>query len=235
MSRSKAFILAGAATLVFAAGARAADYPPPSMPPLVQSAPSIVQEFTSGWYLRGDLGYRLNSVGDATPAFGAIPVGNTIDDSFMFGGGGGYKANWFRADVTLDYGSKADYTSDIYRAQIGTFTTLGNLYVDLGTWWGITPYIGAGAGMAYVTTHEFVSPGNTLLQSNNGIWNFAWAYMGGFAYRVGPNLLLDASYRRIEFGEALSPLVNGIPAQQQLTINDLAAHEFRVGIRYTLD
>ena len=81
MSRRHAFIVAAAAVLVVASGARAADYPPP-LPPIVQKAPMVVEEFVSGWYLRGDLGYRLNSVGAATPNFGAVPTGSTIDNSF---------------------------------------------------------------------------------------------------------------------------------------------------------
>ena len=171
MSRRHAFIVATAAVLVVASGARAADYPPP-LPPIVQKTPMVVEEFVSGWYLRGDLGYRLNSVGAATPNFGEAPTGSTIDNSYWFGGGGGYKSGWFRADVTLDYASKPDYTtSSIYRAQIGTFTALANMYLDLGTWSGLTPYIGGGIGGAYLSVHEFVYPGGSLLEASNSRWN----------------------------------------------------------------
>jgi len=233
MSRRHRTVFAAAAVFVVASGARAADYPPP-LPPIVEKAPFVVEEFVSGWYLRGDLGYRLNSVGAATPNFGAVPDGSTIDNSYWFGGGGGYKSGWFRADVTLDYASKPDYTTNIYRAQIGTFTALGNVYLDLGTWSGLTPYIGAGVGGAYLSVHEFVYPGGSLLEASESRWNFAWAAMGGFAYRVNHNWLVDVGYRYLDLGDAISPLTTATVPQLQLTIRDMTAHEFRIGVRYNL-
>jgi opacity protein-like surface antigen len=35
---------------------------------------------------------------------------------------------------------------------------MGNAYIDFGTWYGFTPYIGAGIGGAYVTMASYQMP-----------------------------------------------------------------------------
>src|SRR5690242_3300815 len=85
------------------------EFPPSA--PLLQSAPLLVDEFSSGWYLRGDVGYRLNSADDV---FGNGPTpsvqDNKIDNTWALGGGFGYKWEWFRTDLTVDYGFKTKFT-----------------------------------------------------------------------------------------------------------------------------
>ena len=120
-----------------------------------------------------------------------------------------------------------------YTMKIESATFLANIYLDLGTWGGFTPYVGAGAGMSWQRIHDFtsVSAAATLLESANK-WNFAWAYMGGFTFNLAPNLLFDASYRRLELGDAVGPLFNG---GDRFTAKDNGAHDFRIGLRYNLD
>src|SRR5882724_9085511 len=105
-------------------------------------APRFV-ELSSGWYARGDFAYRLNHIG-------WLDVANTISSmSYLhavgLGVGGGYKYKWFRADVTVDYGmtsgikansTLAGITQPQYSAKVDTVSTLGNVYLDLGTWAG---------------------------------------------------------------------------------------------------
>ena len=66
MSRLKIFAIAGLAVIAPLGAARAADVPM-SLPPLVQKAPVFVEEYQSGWYLRGDIGYRMNDLDGAPP------------------------------------------------------------------------------------------------------------------------------------------------------------------------
>ncbi len=40
---------------------------------------------------------------------------------------------------------------------------LANAYVDLGTWWCVTPFIGAGVGGARVTMANYTDVGQTAL------------------------------------------------------------------------
>ena len=162
MSRLKIFAIAGLAVIAPLGAARAADVPM-SLPPLVQKAPVFVEEYQSGWYLRGDLGYRMNDLDGIAAVIGIRPSGTTIDDRFAIGGGGGYKSGWFRADVTIDYAWQASCLRGHARLphEGRTVTTLANLYLDLGTWYGITPYVGAGAGVAWNRTSDYF--GNALL------------------------------------------------------------------------
>ena len=83
--------------------------------------------------------------------------------------GVGYQFNnWFRVDVTGEYRGGSHFQSlyvlnesanigtgnptqiaDFYRGDISSWVGLFNGYVDLGTWYGITPYVGAGVGLAW--------------------------------------------------------------------------------------
>lgn len=242
MSRLRMFVVVGAAASVIAAQAQAADAPPLSFPPIVEQ-PVMIQEYASGWYIRGDIGYRLNRFDGMSTFFPVSITDSSINDTAVFGGGGGYKASWFRADLTVDYSGRATYQADVaglaaanqpgLSTKIEMVTTLANLYADLGTWWGITPYIGAGAGAAYMRTVEFYDYNAAVMPlEKQSQWNFAWAAIAGMSYRIGANLLADASYRYLDLGDAVTA-VN--IAGNQLTVKDITAHEFRVGLRYNLD
>jgi len=97
----------------------------------------VVKEFLSGWYVRGDFSYRL--VG--TPALGIerqLHSFSSYDDALGYGAGVGYKANWFRADVTVD-GSRSSFVGNTPFAaptsppKVTTVTALANAYLDLGS------------------------------------------------------------------------------------------------------
>ena len=52
-----------------------------------------------------------------------------------------------------------------YNATKSEWLVLANGYVDIGTWWGITPFIGAGVGTARVTIANYTDAG---MVNNNG-------------------------------------------------------------------
>ena len=166
MRSVKSFIAAGAATLLSQA-AFAADMaiaPPPYAPP-------VVEDF-GGWYLRGDIGFsnqrvdRLNNGLDANLTSSVQT--NNFNTAGIFGLGVGYKVNnWFRADVTGEYRGNSQFHGtdrityvggvgiDTYHGTKNEWVVLANAYVDLGTWWCITPFIGAGVGGARVAINGF--------------------------------------------------------------------------------
>ena len=216
------------AILAFAEVAAAADLG--QQWPTVMKAPVFVEEYSSGVYVRTDGGFRLNKLGDVTATFTPLPTNNRIDDSWTIGGGFGYKAGWLRTDVTVDYGLRASYKGDTpdYVAKVESITTLGNAYIDLGTWSGITPYIGAGAGFAYVR-----APISGIdLPAAKWKPNFAWSYGGGFSYGLSAKFLIDLNYRHLSYGDVAT---DTDASGNQLRIKDLKAHEFRAGLRYVLD
>jgi len=232
-------LIAGSVALISAGAANAADMRYP-MPSPLENAPLLVDEFSSGWYLRGDIGYRWNKADDVLGK-GPTPAvrDNALDDSWMIGGGIGYKWEWFRTDVTVDYGFKSKFTSDSplanndITARLDNVTGLWNAYGDLGTWWGFTPYVGAGFGFARLQVADFrVKSSGVAAADSNDKWNFAWAYMAGVSYKVTGNYLIDVGYRHINMGD----IDSGVDSiGEKLTFKKLSSDEIRVGFRYLLD
>ena len=223
-------------------GAAAADMPGdyPTLPPPTLERSERPEYFTSGWYLRGDLGYRFQHIGESSsgdltqvPA----PTSGKIDNTYVFGFGAGIKRDWLRLDVTGDYGWRskyqAEYAGGTFSGKVESFTVMGNGYIDLGTWYGITPYVGAGIGGANLIFSSYENPNATAPMPSTAVpvsrWNLAWALMAGVSYAVAPNMLIDVGYRHIDMGD-----VSGGPSEQ-LTVKKLTGDEVRVGFRYLLD
>lgn len=239
MGRSRTFAIVVAFAAMSATAADAADVrgalPPP---PPIEAA--VIEEYASGWYLRGDLGYRMNATSGATAVIGPEPTNARFEDSYFYGGGVGYKMRWFRADLTFDYGTRANFRADTlvrvddYYVKLDSFTMMANGYLDLGTWAGFTPYVGGGIGGALVRAMEFerfTTPTTAPTQVNSR-WNFAWAAMAGVGYNLSSNFLVDLGYRYISMGD-LQTETNVF--NNRLTVDNLASHEFRVGVRYMFD
>ncbi|MDB5601924.1 MAG: hypothetical protein JWN71_3968 [Xanthobacteraceae bacterium] len=243
MGRTKTLAIAGVFTGVLAGtiSAQAAD---PSMllaaPELFKRIPAVVEEFGTGWYLRGDIGYRQTNLGStSTTNGGSNPSRGELDDAFSMGLGVGLKSGWFRADITADYMTKANYrgttfTADDTRTSIEGVVALANVYFDLGTWSGLTPYVGVGVGASNLWTKGLVSPGlpaNTNMSTGTK-WGMAWAAMAGASYQLSARMLIDGGYRYIHMGEASTGEdIMG----NQIQFKDLTAHELRIGVRYLID
>ncbi len=267
MGSIKAFIVAGALAVAAPGLANAADLLPP--PPPTEPAVLPVADF-GGWYLRGDVGLGIDQQSSLNSTFtGAYPPGfayngNGIGNQAIFGGGFGYKFNnWFRADVTGEYRTASSYWGmesyqpgalfaspacpnicfDRDTASVSSAVFLVNGYIDLGTWYNVTPYVGGGAGVSYNMLHGLTDIGietggyGTALDQNTS--NFAWALMAGFSYSLTSNLKLDIGYRYLDMGKVESNLIgcnggaqncNGGSYEAQtfrLTSNDI-----RLGLRY---
>jgi opacity protein-like surface antigen len=232
MARLGAFVTACVGAAACAATVHAADMPG-SWPP-----PTPVMDEVSGWYLRGDIGYRGTTIRDAATAIGfPVPIDNHLDGSYWGGLGVGIKWGKLRTDLTADYGAEMDYSgangAATASARIQTITSLANIYYDIGTWWGITPYIGAGAGFAYVRTSDYQSATIPPLSNAESFerYNFSWAVMAGESYQVTPSLSVDAGYRFIDQGDAKTATT----ASGDLTLHALQSHEFRIGLRWMYD
>ena len=90
---------------------------------------------------------------------------------------------------------------------------LANVYADLGTWWCITPFIGAGIGGAYNTISNFhdigVRFGANNFAETASKWNMAWALHAGLAYKVTPNFTVELAYRYLDLGNAETGSLTG--------------------------
>ncbi len=243
MSWLRILVVSGAALTVLSANARGADVPGyPTLPMPIPSRERPLQnvEIFSGWYLRGDIAYRFQRSGTSSSGNTAqVPNPNSVKlDNTMLGGFGvGYKAQWFRVDLTGDYGWRSKYIATTsagttFSGKLESFTVMANGYFDLGTWGGFTPYVGAGIGGANVIFSGYENSAAVSPMPSTAVpvhrWNLAWAAMAGVSYNFSQNILLDIGYRHVDMGD-----VNGGP-NGQLTIKRLTGDEIRIGFRYLL-
>ena len=238
MGRLRTLVVAGSALALSAALAQAADMPGLSLPLPTQTRPALI-DINGGWYLRGDLGAHLGLIAGAqsAPPF-ASPTDNGLGNGMTASIGAGIKSNWLRTDVTIDYASPVKYQGTVAAAgdttaKIQATTALFNGYLDLGTWYRITPYIGAGAGVAYAHVSDYASTAAPPFSGDTSRkqWKFAWAGMAGLAYPISHNLMVDVGYRYLNIGD----LSSGSDAFGAMEFKNVAAHEVRVGLRWSFD
>ena len=91
----------------------------------------------------------------------------------------------------------------------GWLVFLANAYIDLGTWWCLTPFVGAGVGARLshdsAACHDIglISDGATgfgYATSDSRKWSFAWALHAGVAYNVTNNFKVELAYRYLNMG-----------------------------------
>ena len=261
-----------------ATGAQAFD-----LPPMVEEAPEIPGiTAASGWYIRGDLGYNAGIKMDnpsyrihnsATDSYHSRSFDRTrLDGDFSLSAGAGYQFNdFFRSDMTLDYfrasldgksgrsspcsviegaGTNCQFS---HKQSLSALSLLANGYVEGGTYFGITPYLGAGAGVANVdwsghnTTKHCVSNSGgcskysdykTRETGGAESWRFAYALMAGASYDISRNTKIDFGYRYYNIAggdmfdwstyEAKRGALGGKGKDK-----GFSRHEFRVGLRLT--
>jgi opacity protein-like surface antigen len=268
---------AAALSLGFATSALAFDMPPPVDAPEITAFNSA-----SGWYIRGDLGYNssvefekptIRTFRPATEEYTSTKFDSArFDSDFTLNAGAGYQFNdWLRSDLTLDYfkgtfdgrsttnrpcsaiqpnNSKCGSS---YEQALASLGLLANGYVDLGTYWGLTPYLGAGAGVtnmdygSMTASRYCVSGGSkcdkfTSYKDKNyeGVesWRFTYALMAGVSYDVATNIKLDFGYRfsQVEGGDMIKwssqEAMNGARGVKGED-DGFSRHEFRAGLRVT--
>jgi opacity protein-like surface antigen len=181
MVRAKIFALAGAAALVSTA-TLAADLPPPPPLMPSPPAPVVVTggwylrgDIGLGIQQFSDFQHNQLNPNFVWPVSWQIREHN-IGDTDTIGFGIGYQwNNWFRFDVTGEHRKTAllnvvgsyfgahdfcppgglgpdQFCFDHFNAQHSAWVVMANAYLDLGTWWCLTPFIGAGIGAA---RHQF--------------------------------------------------------------------------------
>ncbi len=233
---------------------RAADLGAFYAPNGEEAEPQQPLDFGTGWYLRGDAAYSEEDHPKFDATLGSFDR-NAKSAGYAFGLGAGYKFNsWLRADITADYLDPFDYKAVencgslcaySLQTRVWRWDGLANGYVDLGNWFGVTPYIGAGAGVSgnhqdgsvslngsALPTPILTPTGTLTTQSipSRTDYRFAWAAMAGFSYAVSPHMLLDVGYRYLDLGKTTIPLYPLTSVRK-----DLTAHQIRVGVRYMID
>lgn len=193
------------------------------------------------WYIRGGFGIGVGLDGDISDTIIekglADPfINQDVDDGWSIGGGiGYYLMRGFRVDATLDYRMDNDFSALLpppaalpdaaFTGEIDSLVGLVNFYYDFDMGHRITPYVGVGVGFA-----RHSASGDDIKGSDT---TFAWALMAGADIDLREGWKLDVGYRYLDMGDAqFDDRKNGVPAKD-FTLDDLEAHEIRVGLRYS--
>jgi len=214
-----------------------------------------------------DGNYRTFAV-DGGPGCGA-DCGTGYDtqdyDSWEFGEsanvgvGFGYQfTDYFRGDLTAHYwqadvdgrNEGADcvlgFCGSIETSKADVWELMANAYVDMGTFAGFTPYVGAGIGGVNVSFDDFESTNyaagtsfDTITLEGENSWRFAYALMAGASYDLSQSLKLDVGYRyvNVEDGDmfGFDDFTAGLGATGvQGRDNGFDRHTITAGLRYSL-
>lgn len=238
-------------------------------------------EFGTGWYLRGDVG-----LGDADTELSVGSVGLSGDtnmpSSFTIGGGYNISEN-FRAEIALNRFSSIgsdgnagvgcgteDHDNSVltpnipvtgacfFEAAVEGYASsiMLNGYFDLSPIVGFQPYVGVGAGLAYVswntltyglecdgagltdcgiaagTQAQFGSPTSYTKDTSLAL---AANAMAGLSYSISKNTKLDLGYRFTYLNDGGDPsVIDGGGGSGPFQINGTMIHEVRVGLRYEI-
>jgi len=218
--------------------------------------PAMVASPAASWYVRLDAGYARydrpimveNGIYDL--------IDTSIDSTWTLGGGvGTYLAKHMRADLTVHHHFESDASGllatagaplqGVRRFGLDSTVVLANLYYDFDMGSRFTPYIGVGLGGVHHRTKTATVTdgcGCTGTIEANDSWHVAAAAMAGFSVALRERLHFDAGYRFLYLGETSTgpirattigpPVVNVV--SQDPTVENIHAHEFRVGLRYDI-
>jgi opacity protein-like surface antigen len=200
-------------------------------------------------YLRAGIGYswgREPSVSWEGTTFANSTMGDSGLGEVSLGCGSA--TGWgLRGELQYTYRGKKSFDSDLTstfialppndpaHTSVKSHALMLNAYWDLGNHRGFVPYVGAGIGIArnemsnvYFTNSPFF---NEVLGQDKT--NFAWSLMAGVEYQFSNRWSMDMGYRYIDLGSAVSDNIDtGGFWNPHFKIDDLAAHEITVGVRY---
>ena len=189
------------------------------------------------WTLGGGVGYYFNK---------HVRGDLTYDHRFKA------DAQGYRYDVSQAGGPAFDCDGAVVGIQSSCHGTrsfglksdvfLANLYYDFDCRCGFTPYVGAGLGFVrHKTTTGTVTDtinglGVTGTIESGSSTHVAGALMTGVSFQLRERMNIDAGYRFLYLGETATGAVRdntgGALIAADPTIEQIHAHEFRVGLRY---
>ena len=129
--------------------------------------------------------------------------------------------------------------------KIGAQSFFVNAYFDIHNSSPVTPYVGAGLGLAIVSfsdrcisTHwNGVVYDDTLSKNKT---NFAWNIGAGAAWKITDSVALDLGYRYVDFGKAETEITlydddntHNWDVARDVVKAKLSTHEVLLGLRYT--
>jgi opacity protein-like surface antigen len=246
MRMSRFGLVTAAVALTVSAPAFAADLYGGS----IKDAP-VVMSSPHHCYVRGDVGYSWST--DPSAKFTQTDLGGlfvtdaasaTMDNSWLagvgVGCGGGSRG--IRGELMFDWRGDRDIAATlaaplggIAHSSVQTSTLMLNGYYDIARFDRFMPYVGAGVGLAYNRMDDVSFTGNALgnVIGGDNRWSLAWSLMAGVGVQVSDRATLDIGYRYIDMGKAESGIIDNLGlTNPKLRLDDLTAHEFKVGLRF---
>ena len=208
---------------------KAVEHAPEPTPASAIEKPAKMVETLAGPYLRVDIGYGFALDSDGTQSAGGL-TNNSVDNAALIGGGIGYRLNEnFRSDITFSYRPDADVSAttaagNTLSTEVNGLSVMANGYWDVATFDTFTPYVGAGAGYARLSTSTQTTTGGIANESGATSDNFSWALMLGGTFDINSVAAIDIGYRFVNLGE--------FKQTTSTTFDDLMVHETRAGLRY---
>lgn len=219
------------------------------------------------WYLKGTIGMTNPEPGKLwTDEFsdGGFSVHHKdIKSGPLYGIGIGVEhSRWLRFDITGEYRGKQLFVahdsyvngdcsggdpgefcgSNEHSANLSSWLGLFNAYIDLGTWHGVTPYVGGGVGLSAINVMGYKdvnvpAGGFAYAVKDKTTTNFAWAVYGGLSYDVTDRFTLDLGYRYTDLGSVKTGGVRTYDDAEVLSpleIRDITSHDLLFSARYRL-
>lgn len=143
--------------------------------------------------------------------------------------------NKFSADtIDVENGNTTSQSKFLTNAS----TLMANFFYDFHNDSAFTPYVTAGAGLAFIRSEYSdtnTSNGEKFIDVSENFTNFAWNVGAGVAWNFNENIAVDLGYRYVNMGNVSiswsRQRVYGLDSYDIDT--NLANHEVALGIRYT--
>ena len=190
-------------------------------------------------YVRADAGFAMLATNPGKEDYSKKPKGSPV-----YGVGFGYKfTDHLRSDVTITHRSNFKYSGKnpggfLESQKISSTAIMLNAYYDIMQYKGFTPYVMAGAGMAYNKAGDFKvsSATNTVTTKGTQKGSSAWQAGLGTQYKITKNVNLDVGYRYVSLGKISTTGEEHTSAGS--TVGDkingkLRSHELLCGVSYS--
>lgn len=147
---------------------------------------------------------------------------NVLGGSFAYG----IKLGALRTELELNLKGTAEkkYADEYetWKNSLENNSIMLNTYYDIDTGTKLTPYVGAGMGLARLKSKIDLEDAHYSKSKTS----FAWQIGAGFSYAVTNDVSLDAGYRYTDSGD-----ISGQSEDEKIKF-DSSSHEFLLGARY---
>lgn len=186
-----------------------------------------------------DIVEETGSIFDQGRLFGAV-IGTEVDENWRLEGELSLQQSDFRNDFLYSLFSNGNYIPGFkskYEGEISSISLLANIWYDFDRSDKISPYIGAGAGIGYVSARQLFhtfgnsANGNDFTVLDDSDTGFAFQLGGGVRTMIAQNTWLDFGYR-FRGITGLELFYEGQAAIPGGNTFNLFTHTFQIGLTY---